>query len=248
MLETMLLEETELTVSVEIVNSDAEALAALCASPKGTITAAWLSGLAYAAAFAQGCGSAVLQIQRGAGARSSTGDQARIIVNSGAKIAEVADLAKHTFCRLGYSDVFSWLIPSLMIQDGGVAIGDLKAVNDYTDASEMIHDVASGTCDAAGIAGSVYDTTASPGSRLAITVLGQSATIPYEVLVIPQQVTLEQQQKLTDTLISVGNGTRAGTLKALLNQDKVVAASDDDLSSLRSFVSGAGIDLAQAGS
>ena len=248
MLETMLLEETKLTVSVEIVNSDAEALAALCASPKGTVSAAWLSGLAYAAAFAQDCGSAALQIQRGAGARSSTGDQARIIVNSGAKIAEVADLAAHTFCRLGYSDVFSWLIPSLMIRDGGVVLSDLKAINDYTDASEMIHDVAAGTCDAAGIAGSVFDTTASPSSRLAINVLEQSASIPYEVLVIPPQLTLDQQQKLTDTLISVGNGTRAGTLRALLNQDKIEAVSDDDFSSLRSFLSGAGIDLAQAGS
>ena len=138
MLETILLNETELTVSVEIVNTDADALAALCASPKGPVSAVWLGGLAYAAAVAQDCGSAALQIQRGSGAKSSTGDQARIIVNSGAKIAEVADLAEHTFCRLGYSDVFSWLIPSLMIQDGGVVLSDLKAINDYTDASELI--------------------------------------------------------------------------------------------------------------
>src|SRR5664279_4048363 len=61
-LEKALHDETQMTIAVEVVASDAEALAALCASPKGTVSVAWLSGLAYAAAYAQGCGSALLQV------------------------------------------------------------------------------------------------------------------------------------------------------------------------------------------
>ena len=114
--EKALLDAAQITVKVDVVNSDAEALTALCASPKGTVSAAWMGGLAYAAAFAQECGSAALQIERGTGS-GSTGDQARIITGS-EKVTGIADLADHTFCRLGYSDMYSWLIPSLMIHNG----------------------------------------------------------------------------------------------------------------------------------
>ncbi|MEO8395922.1 MAG: PhnD/SsuA/transferrin family substrate-binding protein [Chloroflexota bacterium] len=241
-LEKALLDAAQMTVKVDVVTSDAEALAALCASPKGTISAAWMGGLAYAAAFAQACGSAALQIQRG----NSTGDQARIITGSD-KITAIADLADHTFCRLGYSDIYSWLIPSLMIHSGGVADSDLKAINDYTDASVMIGDVVAGKCDAAGISASAFDDLANASARTSLRSLQQSATIPFEVLVVPAQLALAEQQQLSAALIAIGNGTRAGTLHPLLAQDQVIAASDDDLSGLRSFVSGAGIDLAQAG-
>jgi len=246
-LEKALNDATQMTVTVDVVDKDAEALAALCDSPKGTVSAAWLSGLAYAAAFAQNCGSAALQVERGASASAVTGDQARIIANAGANIGQVADLAKHTFCRLGYTDIYSWLIPSLMIHNAGVADSDLKSITDYTDAGQMIDDVVAGKCDAAGIAGSQFDDVASSSTRSAVHTLQQSATIPFAVLVVPPELPLAQQQQLSNALIAIGNGSRADTLKTLLNQDQIVTATDDDLSSLRSFVSGAGIDLAQAG-
>src|SRR5450432_3368561 len=41
-LEKALLGSTQITVKVDVVNSDADALSALCASPKGPVSAAWM--------------------------------------------------------------------------------------------------------------------------------------------------------------------------------------------------------------
>jgi len=245
-LEKALLGSTQINVKVDVVTSDADALTALCASPKGTVSAAWMGGLSYAAAFAQNCGSAALEVQRGSGASANTGDAARII-SASADINAVADLAKHTYCRLGYTDMYSWLLPSLMIHNAGIGESDLKAINDYTDASQMIDDVVGGKCDAAGISASQFDTLASASAKAAVHSLQQSVSVPFDVLVFPPLLPLAQQQELTTALMAIAGGKQANLLKSLLNQDAVVAASDSDLSGLRTFISGAGIDLAQAG-
>jgi ABC-type phosphate/phosphonate transport system substrate-binding protein len=242
-------DEMQMSISIDVVDNDSEALAALCDSPKGTVSAAWLSGLAYAAAFAQECGSAAAQVQYGTSSDATTGDEARIIIKSDSKIGAIADLKDgRIFCRLGYSDVYSWLIPSLMLHNGGVEDSDLKAITDYDDPSMMIADVAAGKCDAAGISGSQFDALASPSKRISVRTLQKSATIPYAVLVIPPQLPLAQQQQLSAALIALSKGTRASIFKSVLNQDQVIPATDDDFSSLRSFLNGVGIDLSQAGS
>ncbi|HVU11899.1 MAG TPA: PhnD/SsuA/transferrin family substrate-binding protein [Phototrophicaceae bacterium] len=235
---------TKLAIKVDLVNSDAEALAALCASPQGTITAAWLNGLAYAAAYAQQCGSALLQVER---ASHSTGDQARIVVKSSAKFTAVGDLSGATFCRLGYTDLYSWIIPALMLKSGGVADSDLKSITDYSDPAKLLADVAGGKCDAAGIAGSQFDQIATSDERSGLRTLQQSVTIPYAVLVMPDQVPLGQQKQLSDALVKIAEGTQSAMIEPLLDQDKLDAISDSGLGQLRSFIASAGLDLAQAG-
>ncbi|MEP7292708.1 MAG: PhnD/SsuA/transferrin family substrate-binding protein [Chloroflexota bacterium] len=249
-LQAALLEETGLTVLVEVVESDAEALAALCDSPKGDVTVAWLSGLAYAAAFAQECGTAALQVQRGARSSAATGDEARIIVNRAVDVSSVGDLSEHSFCRLNLtlSDIYSWLIPSLMLDTAGVSATDLDAVNDYDDAETLIAAVASGDCDAAGISASQYEELANAEARASIRTLQESVTIPFAVLLYPVELPLGQQAQLTSALVAIGNGSRSGTLSPLLDQDELSAVTDDDLSALRQFINRAGINLAQAGS
>lgn len=247
-LEKALGDEMKMTISVEMVDSDAEALAAVCDSPQGTVSAAWLGGLAYAAAFAQNCGSAAAQVEHGVSSKATTGDEARIIAKSGSDVSVIADLKDHTFCRLGYTDMYSWLLPSLMLHDGAVADSDLKAIKDYDDPSAMIDDLVAGKCDAAGISGSQFDNLASATARISVRTLQKSAIIPYDVLVIPPQLPLAQQQQLSAALVAIANGTHADTLRVLLGEDQVIVATDDDFSSLRSFVNGTGIDLSQAGS
>ncbi len=247
-LEQALLDEMQMTVSIDLVANDAEALSALCGSPDGTISVAWLSGLGYAAAYAQDCGMAALQVQRGERSSGSTGDESVIVVNSRLDISAIGDLQGHSFCRLGYSDLYSWLVPSLMMGAGGVQSADaLKSVQDYEDSAALVDAVASGDCDAAGIAASQYDDLVGADVRSKVRKLQQSATIPYMVLVVPSELPLGQQEQLSDALVAIGNGTRADTLKPLLNQDQLVAVTDNDLGSLRAFVNRAGIDLAQAG-
>ncbi len=243
--EKLLLDSTQISVSIELVETDAEALAALCASPNGTVTTAWLGGLAYEAAKAEGCGSAALQVERGQNDSSSAGDEARIVVHASLDVQTIADLAGHSFCRLGYTDPLAWMVPAMMLKEGGVAAADLKEIRDYSDAKAMVDDVAAGTCDAAAIANNEFDPTTS--TRTSIRTLQQSVTIPYAVFVVPPEVPPARAQALVSALISVGNGTQADTLKLLLQQESLVVVDDSDFAALHNLISGAGIDLAQAG-
>jgi ABC-type phosphate/phosphonate transport system substrate-binding protein len=246
-LEQALLDETQLTVVVDVVDSDAEALTALCASPGGTVTAAWLSGLAYAAAFEQDCGAAALQVQRGERSSGTTGEESRIIVRSALDVSGIGDLVDHNFCRLGYSDFYSWLVPSIMLTAGGVSPASLSEVIDYDDPAAMLDDMAAGDCDAAGIAASQFESLASAQARARVRTLQESVMIPFLVLVIPAQLPLAQQEQLTNALVAIANGSRASVLAPLLDQEQLLVVTDDDFSSLRSFVARSGIDLAQAG-
>lgn len=247
-LEAALLEVSGLNLIVERVDTDAEALAALCASPNGDVTVAWLNGVAYAAAYAQGCGTAQLQIQRGERASAVSGDEARIIVTDDLEAGSVGDLSDTVFCRLGYDDLYSWLIPSLMLRTAGVTSTALEVINDYGDDAEtMLADVAAGTCDAAGISASQFEALANASTRSGVRRLQESVTIPFAVLLYPEQVPLGQRSALTEALVTIGNGTRSTLLEPLLDQDGVVPAADDDFNSLRSFLNRAGIDLAEAG-
>lgn len=247
-LEAALLEESGLNVIIERVDTDAEALAALCASPNGDVTVAWLNGVAYAAAYAQGCGTAQLQIQRGERASAVSGDEARIIVRANLEAGSVGDLAETEFCRLGYDDLYSWLIPSLMLRSAGVTSTALEVINDYGDDAEtMLADVVAGTCDAAGISASQFEALADAAIRSGARTLQESVTVPFAVLLYPEQLSLGERTALTDALVALGNGTRSTLLEPLLDQDEVIIASDDDFSSLRNFLNRAGIDLAEAG-
>lgn len=244
-----LVTQTGLTVQVDLVNSDAEALAALCNSANGAVTAAWLNGIGYAAAYAQGCGTAGAEVERGSLASATNGDQARIYVNPGSKIASVTDLVNKTFCRISVTDLYSWLVPLIMMNAGGfTSTGDLQAIRDYADPSQMIAATLDGTCDAMGIAGSVFDDTASDNARSTLTLLQKSSTIPFAVLVYPPQVLSDVQDKVTGAFVALGTGADAASVKPLLNQDQIAAATDADFAGLRAFIDKAGIDLAQAGS
>ncbi len=241
-----LLEETDLTVTVELVETDAEALSALCDSVTGTISAAWLSGLGALTAEARNCGSSVLQVERGLRSNTTTGEAAALVVASDSAITSAGDLSEKTFCRLGVTDAYSWLIPMLMLRAAGVSPDDLATVTDYTDPNDMVRAVADGTCDAAGIALSAYNDL-RVSARSSTKLLDQSPTIPYAVLVYPAELPLGEQQQLTDALIGIGNGSRADLLSPLVDQDQLLAVTPADFSSLRTLISRAGIDLAQLG-
>jgi ABC-type phosphate/phosphonate transport system substrate-binding protein len=239
--ESAMLTQANLVVVVDLVATDAQALAALCNSPGGTVSVAWMGGLAYAAAYAQDCGSAVLQVERGETDAETTGDKARIIVNSALDVSSVGDLEGNSFCRTRFDDPYSWMIPSLMLEAAGVSTDDLLQVIDYTDVNSLVADVANGACDAAGIASSELE------SESGVRTLQESVVIPYRLLVVPDQLPFGQRQQLIDTLTAMSEGAQPESLEVLLDQSGLAPVEDDDLTSLRGFINRAGIDLAQAG-
>lgn len=243
-LETVLREQTGLTIDVLVTENDGEALAALCDSEIGRATAAWLSGLAYVAAREQGCGTAALQVERGAGSSADTGDDARIIANRELGITEVSELADRVFCRLGFDSVYTWLVPLMILRAEELSVpADLRAVRDYADINDLFDDVVDGTCDAAGISGTDYDTFAVGSARSDVLVLAESAPIPYAVLTFPQRISPPQRAAIIAALEAVAE-EEDNPLAELLPHEALVEAADGDFTRLRSFISGAGIDLA----
>ena len=133
----------------------------------------------------------------------STGDEARIIANPDSGISSMAGLATHTFCRLGYTDVYSWLIPTLMMRASGIDSSSvLGKTQDYDSPAALIDAVESGDCDAAGIAGSQFDAIASASARSTLTHSSISRRRSrMQVLVYPPEVPPDQQQQLIDALV-----------------------------------------------
>jgi ABC-type phosphate/phosphonate transport system substrate-binding protein len=244
-LEAALLERAGVTVDVQLVKREAEAIAALCESFGGTAATAWLSGTAYLAAQALDCGQPELQVTRGE--NGATGSAAAIIVNAEAEIATFAALAGKTFCRVGSSDAYSWLIPALMMRAAGLLPTDLGATRDYDSATEAAKAVNAGACDAAGIPTGVLERLDS-GDIANIATLETSIPIPYSILMIPRAVPLGTRTALVETLNRLADERDSAIwLRDLLGQETLVPAAPDDFAELLAFGVSTGLDFAVLG-
>ncbi|MCK6578556.1 MAG: PhnD/SsuA/transferrin family substrate-binding protein [Anaerolineae bacterium] len=238
-----------LAVDVDLVGNDAEALAQLCASTPEQISVAWVSGAAYAAAYAQGCGSAALQISRGDRDQSHTGVEIALYGSREAGVAALASLSGKTLCRLGLDDLYTGLIPLVLLRGSGEDLfASIGGTQDLEDLDALIAGVISGDCGAAGMSVSDFEERASADARIATVVLARSVEIPYSVLILPDYLPLGQANALIDAFISIGNGSRADLLRPLLLQSEIIRAEDADFSRLRAFFSQSGLSLADLGS
>jgi ABC-type phosphate/phosphonate transport system substrate-binding protein len=242
--------ESGLIIQVKLVERYAEALAALCDSSGGTIAAAWLDGLSYTAALAQNCGQPLMQVKRGSGNSARNGEAVSIIIKKGASIGSVSALKNKTFCRIGYDDTYTWLLPSLILEANSVAPLSLKAVNDYADVPKLVQAVADGDCDAAGISADALKQFASDIGDAAdqVKTLETSIQFPYAILVVPAEVPLGTRLALTSTLTKLAqNSATAVKMRALLGQNALAPANTDDFTELADFMASTGLNFAQLG-
>lgn len=240
--EAALLEETGLIVDVELVGSDADSVAALC-SVDGSPDAAWVSGLGYAAAAAQGCGVPELIVERGTGRRVSTTETVVIIVNDAFEASGVGGLVGETFCRVGYDDFYTWLVPMLMLQAGGVT--DVPDTVDVADVEALIQAVAAGDdCIAAGLTAADLDRFGGDAAD-SVRALNRTAAVPYAIFMVSSQLSLDTRARLVDGLLDMAE---SDGLETLLDQDNLVRVSADTLDEFDAFLRSTGIDFAQLGS
>lgn len=241
-------EQTGLTVEVATAATDAEALAALCDSVGGVVNVAWMSGVAVAAAEAQGCGTPALALVRGTGARAATGEAVQLVTREDGNYGSVASLADNaTLCRISYDDVLTWLVPTLILRRAGVEPTAIDDVADYEDVDLLLAAVADGDCDAAGVPESALD-DADADVRNALTVLGESAAMPYGVLIYPVEMPLAEREALEAALFDLMADEDAGEpLRDLLDADALERVDGGDFDALREFVEDAGVDLARMG-
>ena len=237
---TALLEESGLNVEVELVESDADGVAALC-DVGGAPAVAWLSGIGYGVASASACGTPVLMVERGTGRRAVTGETVRIIVNGESEATDVSGLAGQTFCRLGYDDFYTWLVPTLMLRTGGIA--EMPDAVDQPDIEALIQAVADGDCDAAGLSAVDFDEFAGDAES-DVRVLNRTVTIPYAILMIPPTLPLDARMALIDALAAMAE---SDDLATLLDQDGLARVEQGDLDDLDAFLNSTGVDFAQLG-
>lgn len=245
----LIAEETELAIEVSVVNSQAEAYAALCGSGRGQVAAVWVNGLTYAAALDAGCGEAVLQVQRGTGRTASTGEQVRLIVNRAAGIQSITNLGSRPFCRVSVDDFYTWLIPSLMLRANGLDPLNLQNVVDLGDVADVIAGVAGGrTCAAGGVSTTDFNDFADADQEADIAFIGQPVTVPYAVMMLPPSMPLGARWALTEGIQAIATDPdRAETLEVLLNQSRIIPADAGDFTQFVNFLRSSGVDLAVIG-
>lgn len=206
-LEAQLAGRTDLALEVELADSQPEALAAVCNSSSGAVTAAWVDGLTFAAAVAEECGVPALQIQRGTERRPETGEAGVLLFNTeatgeGATLDIVPD---NTFCRTRYTDLYSWVVPTMMLRGAGFDITDLNDIDERADYDELVAGVSTGTCVVIGLPERTWEAYVDDDSSLeeTVTVAATSAEIPYGVLVVPFAASLDAINQLTEALLAI---------------------------------------------
>jgi ABC-type phosphate/phosphonate transport system substrate-binding protein len=250
--EAAILEQSGLTVKVELVERYAEALAALCDSSGGQVSVAWLNGASYVAAKAENCGTPVLQVERGTRRDAKTGEAASLIINTDANISTISALRGKAFCRIAYDDFYTWLAPSLILKANGLnPLSDVGTVADYEDIPALVQAVAEGDCDAAGIPSDALDVYADMIGDVSETVDILTTTetaFPFAVLMIPPDVQLGTRLTLNDVLVSLAeDSTTAVKMRALLGQNAIIPVTAEDFADLTAFVETTRLDFSQLG-
>jgi ABC-type phosphate/phosphonate transport system substrate-binding protein len=206
-LEAQLAGRTDLALEVELVDSQPEALAALCNSSSDDVTAVWINGLTFAAAVGQECGVPALQIQRGTGRNTETGEAGVLLFNTEAAGADATleIVADNTFCRTSYTDLYSWIVPTMILRGAGLDIAALNDIDERADYDELLAGVSTGTCVVVGLPARVWETYVDDDSTLeeTVTVAATSAEIPYGVLVVPFAASLDAINQLTEALLAI---------------------------------------------
>lgn len=196
----------ELTVEVEFVHSQAEALTALCNATPDSASMVWLSDFAAGVAAMQNCGVPRIQITREVGRDSLTGEAGVLLANFEADFDEpeiaAAQLAERTFCRVGLEDFYSWTLPALLLSADDLSIMDFADINEAEDEETLFAALQDGSCDAIALRERVWETYLDANETLAegINVLATSPEFPYGVLFFSYDVSLEVIDALTEAM------------------------------------------------
>jgi ABC-type phosphate/phosphonate transport system substrate-binding protein len=244
--QTAITDATGLSVQIIAVERPAEALAAICASPEGVVSVAWLDGLTALAADAQGCGDLTLTAVRQLNDETTAAQTIQIITRRATE--SIAALEGRTFCRVSAADLETWLYPSIMLKANSLdVVRDIEGTEEFASAAEVAAAVAGNDCDAAGISTETF-AALDEDMQDDLTVLEPTLSVPYRVLVYPQQASLGIRSAIDNALGGfAGNPEQLPLLQVVLMADSVRPVIPDDLESLRDALRAANLDLAQIG-
>ncbi|MFN8377331.1 MAG: PhnD/SsuA/transferrin family substrate-binding protein [Anaerolineae bacterium] len=236
-------EGTDLTMEVQLVSSDRDAVEALCNAFDGPQALALVSAPGYSAASALNCGFPLFLVQNDSDAVSR---DIVPIASEDSDIETLSGLTGHTFCRLSATDLNTWQAPSLvMLAEGLPPTSTLKEVVDVADLDTLVEQVASGDCDAAALALDDYERIASSEQQDTITQLPQTLSLPLGVIMAANEFPLGMRQTLTEALRTFVRSTDGvGALDALAGAAGLVPYTDGALDDWNAFIARTGIDFA----
>jgi len=230
-----------LSVTIELVGSTAEAVAALCTGFAQQPTAAWLDGLGYAAA--RTCGTPALWIERETDNDESPFLIAQLVIPQENDSTEAAELAGVDFCRIGLTDYTTWRVPLLLLHAGGLDPAQLGTVRDLPNLEAVLEAVAAGEC-AAGMATADYEELARGDLRTDTRLLSTQAEVPHGVLMYAPEVPLGARLTLNEALLAAA---RTADFELLLAASGVRPVLMDDLEPFIAFLEQTGLDFTQLG-
>jgi ABC-type phosphate/phosphonate transport system substrate-binding protein len=233
-----------LDLTVELVASTADAVAALCGASSGRLTAAWVDALGYAAIRALDCGTPELWAERGSGRTQSPLATFQFIVPANSTISGPSGLAGGNFCRVSVTDYATWRVALLLMHANRLDPASLGRVSDLEDTAAVIEAVADGTCSAV-IDARDLDTYAVGTVRTAIRVLDQDAQLPHLVLMFPREIPLGARRAIDAAFLSA---ERDADLTAVLAADGIGQIDANLLNGVNRFLEQTGLDFARLGS
>lgn len=264
-------------MDVVLVSSQVEAMALLCDSESGTVSAAWLSGTTYPAARA--CGIITLQAEQGTQRLSETGEAGVLVIN--AEFAEdgLSAALEENFCRLSVNDFYSWLVPMMLFGVEEIDPASIADINEYEDNDALVAALASGECAAIGMSETAWEEYLDADDALseATVVVATSAEFPHHIMAFPFGADLEVINDIIAALLQIdaasgrseleseeAEATAEATsdpeateapeieideddLTALFGEGYFIPASSGDFSILDNFLESTGLNFAQIG-
>ncbi|MCS7070526.1 MAG: phosphate/phosphite/phosphonate ABC transporter substrate-binding protein [Anaerolinea sp.] len=232
-----------LNLTVEFVASTADAVAALCNSSNGRLTAAWVDALGYAATRALDCGIPELWVERGSSRDRSPLATLQFIVPTNSTISAPSGLAGSDFCRVSVTDYVTWRTALLLMHANRLDPSSLGSVRDLEDVAAVVEAVAAGTCSAVVDARDL-DTNAVGAVRAQIRVLDQEAQLPHLTLMFPREIPLGTRRAIDTAFLGA---ERDADLALVLTADGITQVDEDLLTAFHRFLEQTGLDFARLG-
>lgn len=255
-------------ITVEVVETQAEALNLLCAPPALPVVA-WLDALGAVAGVEMGCGQPSVQVGVAVAADATTqpaptpdatpesdeptpdnaalqfAEPVLIIVDDTLGTTDLTLADGRTACRLSLTDSASWLIPSALLSGVGVGVDELAAVNDYEDVPALVGAVADADCTLTGVRASDFalvDADVQDEVTVALTTPG----LPYNTLVVPLTLDEGVRLALRDAVVALAPDD-AELVTGLFGGDAVAPADLAAFDALRAFFADTGLDFGVMG-
>lgn len=228
-------EAAGITVAVTFVETQAQALSALCNSTPNDATFVWLRDFAVGTAALEDCGVPRVQITREVGRDSITGENGVLLTNFELDLEEseqaTAQLADKTFCRISLDDLYSWTVPTLLLQANGVQMSDFDDINEVADNDALLAGLQDESCDAIGLTTLAWEEATDEDDTLGAVadITATSPDFPYGVLYFSYDVSLEVIDILTEATFTLETASISveATPEATPETEAEEADSDD---------------------